>query len=346
MAARTPSTAANNTASNNATNRRTTSNNTTTNNTTSNNTASNTATPSVTITAPDNPGSGGTFGSYNFSTNLPPVGTSFAATGSILKLTPTSIGGAGLARASASDTATFQGTFTSNGVTYSILNLNIQSVGFTANNVRGDGTTATTNTGGTVNAAISTLNYTVLGAWTYTPPGGGTSYIGQSTSGFLTPDSALPTTGSATYVGNNSTAGGAIGVYAVNTSDGTLQTGTLSGNVSVTANFGPNTVSGTMTNMSATPTGNSTPTLEQRHPLGQYRRCSARRNNIFGTTAAAGFPSGAGAAAFTTAAQGPLQAPFMVRMREFGATWTLYESTNGGKNAAFGTIAGAAITTP
>ena len=141
--------------------------------------------------------------------------------------------------------------------------------------------------------------------------------VSQPAALFFTPDSALPTTGSATYVGNNSTAGGAIGVYAVNTSDGTLQTGTLSGNVSVTANFGPNTVSGTMTNMSATPTGSSTPTPWNNVTLsGNIGVAPPTRNNIFGTTASGGTPSGALAPRPSLPPpRVSLQAPFMVRMR-------------------------------
>jgi len=330
-----------------AANNNTTSNSTTSNNTTSNNTTSNNTPTSVTITAPDNPSTGGTaYAGYNFSTNLPPAGTSFGLTGTIVKVTSTSIGGAGLTGAQrASDTATYQGVVTSNGVTYPVLNLNIPSLGFTANNVRGDGTTAATSNGGTVNAAVATLNYTVLGAWTYTPPGGGVSYLGQSASGFLTPDSGLPTSGSATYAGNSSNTGGAIGAYAVNTSNG-VQAGTLSGNVSVTANFGPNTINGTMSNMTATPTGSSTSAPWNNVTLsGTISNPGGSKNNAIGTTTASAAPNGAGAAAFTSAAQGQFAGSFYgPAAQEFGATWTLYESTNGGK-AAFGTI-GATTTTP
>jgi C-lobe and N-lobe beta barrels of Tf-binding protein B len=321
--------------------------NTTATNSTSNNTTSNSTPPSVTITAPDNPSSGGTaYTSYNFTTNLPPAGTSFGLAGTIVKVTSTSIGGSGLMGAQrAFDTATYQGNFTSNGVTYPIINLSVPSLGFTANNVRGDGTATATSNGGSVSAAVATLNYTVLGAWSYTVPGGGTAYLGQSASGFLTPNSGIPTSGSATYIGNSSTTGGAIGAYAVNTSNG-VQAGTLAGNVSVTANFGPNTISGTMTNMTATPTGSGTSTPWNNVTLtGTISNPSLSLNNAFGTTAASAAPTGAGAAAFTTAAQGTFAGSFFgPNAQEFGATWTLYESTNGGK-AAFGTI-GATATTP
>ena len=325
-----------------------TSNNTTT--TTSGNTTT-TTTPSVAITAPDNPSSGGSGATgYNFSTNLPPAGTMFGLPGSIVKVTSTSVGGAGLSgSARAMDQATYEGVFTSNGVTYPIFNLSIPSLGFTASNVRGDGTTAATNNGGSINAAIVTLNYTVLGAWTYTPPGGGTAYLGQTATGFLTPDASIPTSGTATYVGNNGNTGGVVGAYAVNTSSGTLQAGALSGNVSVTANFGPGTISGTMTNMTATPTGGGASTPWNNVTISGFignQLSPSQRNVITGTTAASTAPSGAGAAAFTTAAQGVIAGSlYGPNAQEMGATWTLYESTAGGKTA-FGTIAATATTTP
>jgi hypothetical protein len=322
---------------------------TTSSSTTSSSTTSNNTPPLVTITSPDNPSEGASaYNGFNFSTDLPPAGTSFSLTGTIVKVTSTSIGGAGLdLSARANDKATFQGTVTSSGVTYPVFNLSVPSLGFTATNVRGDGTAATTSTGGTVNAAVATLNYTVLGAWTYTPPGGGTSYIGQTATGFQTPDSGLPTSGSATYVGNGSATGGTIGAYAVNTSNG-VQAGTLSGNVSVTANFGPGTVSGTMTNMTATPAGSSTSAPWNNVSLsGIIGNANPNtKNTVFGTTTASAAPSGAGTAAFTSVAQGNFAGAFFgPTAQEFGATWTLYEPTNGGK-AAFGTIGATAATTP
>jgi hypothetical protein len=341
-------TANNSTPSNNTTSNNTTSNNTTSNNSTSNNTTSNNTPALVTITAPDNPSAGGSGAANNFSTNLPPVGTQFGLPGTIVKVTSTSIGGAGLsASARSMDQAIYEGVVTSNGVTYPVFNLNVPSLGFTANNVRGDGTTAATSTGGTVTAAVATLNYTVLGAWTYTPPGGGTTYLGQTASGFLTPDSGIPTTGNATYVGNGSSTGGVVGAYAVNTSNG-VQIGTLSGNVSITANFGPNNLSGTMTNMSATAAGSSTPQPWNNVTLSGFLGVNQpiTKNTFTGTTAASAAPSGSGSAAFTTAAQGQFAGEFYgPNAQELGATWTLYEPTNGGK-AAFGTIAATATTTP
>lgn len=334
---------------NNTTSGNTTSGNTTSGNTTSGNTTSNTSTPLVTITAPDNPIEGSpVYNGFNFTTHLPPVGTTFSLTGTIVKVTSTSIGGSGLSlSARANDNAAYEGTVTSSGVTYPVFNLNVPSLGFTASNVRGDGTSAATSNGGTVNAAIGTLNYTVLGVWTYTVPGGGTSYIGQAATGYQTPDSGLPTTGSATYTGNSNTTGAAIGAYAVNTSSG-AQAGTLSGNVSATANFGSGTLSGTMTNMTATPVGSSTSTPWNNVTFsGNIGTANPNtKNTVFGTTAAAAPPSGAGSAAFTTAAQGNFSGAFFgPNAQEFGATWTLYEPTNGGK-AAFGTIGATAATTP
>jgi hypothetical protein len=268
----------------------------------------------------------------------------FGLPGSVVKLTSTSAGGPGLTGAARSkDQATFEGVVTSNGVPYPVFNLSVPSLGFTATNVRGDGTTAATSDGGTINAAIGTLNYTLLGAWTYAPPGGGTAYIGQTVTGFLTPDSGIPTSGSATYTGNSDSTGGVVGAYAVNTGSGTVQAGTLSGNVSVTAAFGPHTISGTMTDMSATPAGGGTATPWNNVSIsGAIGGMSPSPNNMSGTTAASAAPAGAGTAAFTAAAQGKIAGAFYgPNAEELGATWTLYESTNGGKTA-FGTIAATA----
>jgi hypothetical protein len=316
-----------------------------TNNNNNNNT--NTTPANVAITAPDNPSSGGTAATgYNFSTNLPPVGTNFGLPGTVVKLTPTSFGGAGLSSSARSmDRATYEGVVTSNGIPYPVFDLSVPSLGFTASNVRGDGTTAATSNGGTVSAAIATLNYTLLGAWTYTPPGGGTGYVGQTATGFLTPDSAIPTSGTATYTGNSNDTGGVVGAYAVNTGNGTVNAGALGGSVSLTAAFGPHTISGTMTNMTATPAGGSASTPWNNVTIsGSIGGGSPSSNNFSGTTAASAAPAGGGTAAFTSAAQGRIAGSFYgPNAQELGATWTLYESTNGGKSA-FGTIAATATT--
>jgi len=302
-------------------------------------------TPSqVTIGPSDNASSAASSLSFNFSTNLPPAGTVFTLAGPAVKLTSTSVGASGIDPSKSR--ATYRGTVTTNGQIYPVFDLSIPDISLTAANVRGDGTPVTTADGGKVLAGISTLNYTLLGVWSYTPASGGTGYLGVAVNGFGTKPASLPTSGTATYTGASTVGGGAsgvVGAYFVPSGSGSIAGGTLSGNVSLTTDFTSNNVNGTMSNMMATPTGSGTATPWNTISLnGRISRPAQDTPGFAGATATTAAPAGAGAAGFSSSATGGFSGLFYgPNAEEVGASWTLADpSAAGGGKAAFGVFAG------
>lgn len=311
---------------------------------TANNTAGNSSgntsnnVPAVSIGAPDTPRVTiqGT-PVFNFTTSPPPVGTTMGLLGPAVKITSTAVSAAGTGT---DGTAIYRGTVTSNGTTYPVFDLKIPALSLNATNVRGDGTVATLADGGKVTAAIGTLNYTLLGAWTYAPAGGG-SYLGMTVTGSGTTPANVPTSGSATYNGTGSH-GGVVGAYFVPSGTGTVAGGALSGNASVTANFATGAITGTLSNMTATPTvGTATPWND----VALSGSVSRGPSTVFfnGSTSTGNAPSGAGIAGFSSAATGIVSGGFYgPNAEEVGATWSLTEpNATGGGKTAFGAFAGA-----
>jgi hypothetical protein len=274
---------------------------------------------------------------FNFAGNPPQTGTIFGLRGPAVQSTPTGV--ASYDFPTSNDIrAVLRGTVTSsNGVTYPIFDFTIESLGVTATNVRGDGTEATATNGGKVSGALYTLNYTVLGAWSYTAPAG-TTYLGQFATGSQTPLASLPTTGTATYTGSG-TSGGVIGGYFIPGGNNTITGGTVTGDVNMNVNFGTNAVSGQFTNMVARPiTGGSVP-WNSVSLTGQIDRAS--NGSFGGGVSVAVAPTAAGSAGLSTAAHGTFSGNFFgPANNEIGGTWTLSESTADGGKAAFGTFAG------
>jgi len=303
-----------------------------------------TTTPAqITIGTPDAPKVAGNEQSYNFSTNLPPVGNLFAITGPAVKITSTSVSASGID--TTKSLATYRGTVTSNGVTYPVFDLSVPNISLTATNVRGDGTPSTTSDGGKVAAGIGTLNYTLLGVWSYSPASGGTGYIGVTVDGFGTKPASVPTTGTATYNGTQGVnASGVIGAYFVPSGSGSIAAGTLTGNVSLTTNFANNNVNGTLSNMMATPSAGGAATPWNTVSLsGTINRTDPNAVGFAGATSTSGAPPGAGAAGFSNTASGSFAGLFYgPNAEEVGATWTLTEpNAAGGGKTAFGALAGA-----
>jgi hypothetical protein len=290
----------------------------------------------ISIKGPAVAGVNGTNLVFNFSGNPPPVGTIFGLRGPAVQSTSTGV--AGFDFPTPTDIqAVLRGTVTSNGITYPVFDFTIVSLGVTATNVRGDGTEAAATNGGKVSGALYTLNYAVLGAWSYTAPGG-TTYLGQFATGSQTPVASLPTTGTATYTGSG-TSGGVIGAYFVPGGNNTITGGTVTGDVNMNVNFGTNAVAGQFTNMVAKPiTGGSVP-WNNVSMSGQIDRAGV--GSFGGPVTVGAAPSGAGSAGFGTGAHGNYTGNFFgPAHNEIGGTWTLSESTADGGKAAFGTFAG------
>jgi len=273
---------------------------------------------------------------FNFSGSPPPVGTVFNLAGPAVRSTSNGVASAGL---STSDVqATFRGTTTVNGVVYPVFDFNIASLGVTAANVRGDGTEVTLAGGSKAGMVVATLNYTVLGAWTYTASGGAPVYLGQFATGSQTPSASLPTSGTATYTGSGAT-GGVIGGYFVPGGNNTIAGGTVTGDVSMNVNFATNGVSGQFTNMTAKPLSGGSVPWNNVNLNGNIMRSSG--GSVSGSTTTSGAPGGAGANGFSAGASGSFASNFFgPAHNEIGGTWTLSESTADGGKTAFGTFAG------
>ncbi len=233
--------------------------------------------------------------------------------------------------------ATYKGsvTPTPGGATYPVFDLSVPALSLTANNVRGDGTPVTATGGGQVSAAAATMTYTLLGAWTYVPASGGTSYLGQVVTGYNSPVSAVPSTGTGNYTGNG-TSGGVVGAYFVPSGTGTVQSGTLAGNVAMSVNFSGNTASGTFSNMKATPAGSSTATAWNDVTLAGTLSRGTSSVSINGQTSTAG---ATGTAGLSSDATGFFHANiYGPNAEELGGVWTLAEPSSTNGKAAFGTF--------
>jgi hypothetical protein len=290
----------------------------------------------ISIAGPTSTSAGGVGSpAFNFTNNLPPVGTVFRIHGPIVQLTPNSISNGGFP--TSEPQVTFRGTVTSNGATFPVFDFNIAGI-ISAPNLRADATTQATTGGGTVTAAVSALDYTMLGAWSYTGPGGSPSFLGHFATGSITPVASVPVSGTATYIGNGGRAG-VVGAYFVPSGNDTIAAGVLSGNVSMNVNFGTNEVSGQFTNMTAKPlTGGPVPWNDVML-TGNINRGSGV--SVSANTRAAVAPAAAGSVGFSTAATGGLTGAFYgPSYNEMGGTWTLSESTPDGGKTAFGTFGG------
>jgi len=295
-------------------------------------TSGGTATPpasGVSITAPGLGAAsfGGSGVGTNFTTNPPPVGTSLIVAGGTVAITPTSVANFSTGQV----TATYRGTVTSGGLTWPVFDLNVPALSLTASNVHGDGTDVTLADGGKVNAKFGSMNYTLLGAWSYTPASGSTSYLSHVVTGYGTSPGSVPTSGSATYTGT----GGVIGAYFVPSGTSSIQAGTLSGDVNLNVDFAGNIANGSFTNMQAKALGSTTPTPWNSVSLSGTLSRGTSVVTVNGQTTTA---TNTGAAGFSSAAignfSGILYGP---TAQEVGGTWTLSEPAGGGK-AAIGTF--------
>ena len=304
--------------------------NNTSGNTTGNTSGNTTTTPTVSIGAPDNANVAIASASFNFTTNLPPVGTVFGLFGPAVQATSTTVSAA---NKGTNGTVTFQGIV--NGVP--MFDISVPAIGLSASNVRADGTTSTLGDGSKVVLSITTLNYTAAGAWGYTPASGGTAYLGATATGSGTPIANVPIAGSANYTGTG-TKGGVAGAYFVPSGTGGISLGTVAGDVAISVNFTSGAVTGTLSNMMATPaTGGAATPWNSVSLSGNVNRL-ANNASFTGSASAGTAPAGAGTAGFASTATGQLGGAFFgPNADEVGGTWTLTDPNAAGRGkTAFG----------
>jgi len=213
-----------------------------------------------------------------------------------------------------------------------------------------DGTMVTSG-GSQTSLALANLNYMMAGFWTYgAPPSNGGGALGSVVIGFQTPNLNIPTSGTANYVGNgglvgSATAGVAAGTVFIPNGSGGIGVGALTGQANVSVDFASGSVSGSLSNMTATPSSGGTATPWNNVTLtGTLAGGNATGPNgaVFsGATATSGAPSGAGNYGLSSAAVGRFSgALYGSNSQELGAIWSLSEpGGNPNGKAALGFIA-------
>jgi hypothetical protein len=162
------------------------------------------------------------------------------------------------------------------------------------------------------------LDYTRFGYW-YTDDGADGPFAhGVWNVGFATPESAIPTTGQASYSGHTT------GLYDESHPCGcqNLFTANFTGDMSLTANFGARTLSGSFTNLTITDKTLLQPTLND---VSFTASIDSNRNWFSGVTGVTNQPSGQ--QAFAENASGSITGMFYgPSANEVGGVWTLSDS--------------------
>jgi hypothetical protein len=162
------------------------------------------------------------------------------------------------------------------------------------------------------------LDYTRFGYWWVDDGIDGPFAHGVWNVGFATPQSAIPTTGQASYTGHTT------GLYDESHPCGCQNDFTVafSGDMSLTANFGARTLSGSFTNLSITGGTVLQPTLND---VNFSASIDSSRNWFSGVTGVVNQP--AGQQAFTPDASGSITGMFYgPSANEVGGVWTLSDS--------------------
>jgi len=276
----------------------------------------------------------------NFYLPFPVAGTALPMDQAALSLNSTSASGVN----AGAGTLTFQGTTVSRGAIQPLIDLKIPSLSINATGLIGDGTAKAQSDGSGVSIAITSLNYSLLGAWSYRPVSNDKDIIGMTIAGYQTPASAVPTTGTATYLGDNNGitghGGAVIGAVVVPSGTGTVKAATLFGEVSVNVDFATQQVNGSLKNMKATDviTGVTTPwnNVTLAGSLSQAPGSPGHGAAITGTTQAQAAPAGA-TYGMSSGASGTLSgALFGPFYDEASAVWSVNEGSGANGKTAFG----------
>ena len=275
--------------------------------------------------------------SPNFGANLPPTGTVFPLeqTGATISHSPAA-NGVTPSGFNSGVQLTFSGMQTVNGTAIPTFEMTIPDYNVDAKGVLANGSTVTLADGRTVTLQTQSLNYTLFAAWAVAPlaANGNANQIGVGISGYQTPASGVPASGTATYLGNN-TSGALGGVQgAVLTASGsTLPTASVTGQASLSVNFGTQAVNGSLTNMIATAaTGGATSQWNDVNLNG-----ALSGSTISGTTST---PAAVGGTfGFSASSTGTIRgALFGPHGEELGLVWVLNDRSAAAGKSAFGFV--------
>lgn len=275
----------------------------------------------------------------NFTTSLPAIGTTFPLDEAVVKIafgngqTATSVTGYTDSLAGGA-TLTLQGTTSLNGSTKNIFELKVPTLSLDASNIVG-GSFSNLSDGRELRLYTSALNYSFLGAWSVTTRKTGstqldTTYWGLGFTGYQTPISGIPTSGTAAYTAGPaghvteglSPGGGVAGLALPSFFD-------LTGQASVDVNFGTGKVSGSLFNMTAYNSGSAVDPVPWNSVALSGNLSGATMQGIASVTSA---PSGS--ASLSSGANGTFAGSFFgPNAQELGLSWILYDPSGNGRSA-------------
>jgi hypothetical protein len=271
----------------------------------------------------------------NFTTNLPANGAAFPLDETAIKFAANPFGVDVVTDAGGSlsggVTLTFQGVQVADGVTRLVVGLKAPGLSIDVPILPGNHMTFPD--GSQVQANATALNYTVLASWSVYPVPPTTTqvtYRGWGVTGYQTPPSAVPTSGTATY-----TSGISGAIYMA--SDSRITSFGVGGQASIGVNFSSGAVTGSLTSMTACCSGPG----EEPSPTpwnDVVLTGSLSGATVRGTTSVTTSPSNP--LALPATAKGAFSgALFGPNGQEIGINWNLYDPAGGGK-AAFGALVG------
>jgi hypothetical protein len=290
----------------------------------------------------------------NFTTSLPANGTTFPLDDAVLKIatsngqTPTTVTGYTNSLTGGA-TLTLQGQTTHSYGTRNVFELKIPALSLDASNIE-SGSYNILSDGRELRLTTSALNYSLLGAWSVMTKKTGsnqpdTIYWGVGFTGYQTPTSGIPTSGSATYTAGPaghvdeglSAGGGVAGLAIFGGKFANIGFVDLTGQASVDVNFGTGKVNGSLFNMTSYDSG---PALDPVPWNNVALSGNLSGATMQGTTSVTSVP--AGFAPFSSSATGTFTgALFGPNAQELGLSWTLYDPS--GNRSAIGVVS---ATTP
>jgi hypothetical protein len=167
---------------------------------------------------------------------------------------------------------------------------------------------------------IDGLSYAVVGFWIQSPTGNSPLLSdSEFVFGFETPQAAMPTNGTAMFSG-----GAQASVYKTVGTE--IQTSSVGGNVSISANFGSGAITGSFTKM-------GTQTNQPWNDVSVAGNIAMGTNKFSGTTAAVSSPGGP--MSLSASATGHIDGAFYgPAAQTLGAVWSLSDGTG----SALGTV--------
>lgn len=279
--------------------------------------------PTINISAPGSAGLGGNPVTLaagttpNFSTSPPVAGTSFSLNQSVMHTTATSAadaalsGGGSLAIDAVLPSGVWQGHLKIPALSVDASGLSLMA-------------SSTDIANGRASINFTRMTYTLLGTWGFLPTGAHDFYTGMAVTGYQTPATGMPTTGTATFSG----AGGVSGTLTLPTPDNPVYGPVLiQGDTNLSADFASGALSGSLSNMKVF----GTKAWNTVHLSG-----GIAGSTFSGTTSVDAAAHGPGDYGLPGTATGKFNGAFYgPQAQEAGGVWSVWDAESGGK-AAFG----------